>query len=1560
MGTITRALVLCVAVVLVGCAEPREAFQCATSDQCTHAGQVGTCESTGFCSFDDRGCPSGKRYGESAGDDLSGECVVNPNGDFIVASAAAINHVTIAVSFSQAPDSTEAVNLANYSVDGLTLVGPPTLTGSIVTIPTVEQADTTYTVTVSNISRASDDAPLWMGSATFKGRPEFKVVSAASATNGLAQVTFSGPPDLATAMALSSYSIPGLTLSGTPIVVGNTVTLVTSPQSATSYTVTVSNIVRAGDAEALTASSASFTGRLGFNVVSAAAPNSATVVVTFDAPPNATQAATLANFSIPGLTLSGVPVVAGNTVTLTTSPQASQTYTVTVSNVTRGSDAEPLIIAARNFSGVNTFNVASAAPSTSNNVQVTFDAPPNATQAGTLANYSIPGLAPTAVSYPGTGSVVTLTVPAMAATTYTVTVNNVTRATDAEPLANKMATFTGRPKFNVVSATSLSSTSMRITFDGPPSATNGVVLGNYSVNNGLALSGTPAISGNTVTITTATQSAVTYTVTVSGVTRSGDNEPLLANSTTFTGRTSFNVVSASAISSTSVAVTFDGPPGAGATTAANYSIPTLTVSNATYPGTGNVVTLTTAPQTGGMYTLTVNNVTRTGDLEALTAKSATFNGRLPFNVTMAQATLSTQVQVTFSAAPNATQAGNVNNYFISGLAISAVSVTGSVATLTTAAQANQSYTVVVSNVTRGIDGELLTTNSFTFTGRTPFNVSSATPVTSTSVAVTFSGPPGAGATTAANYSIPGLAVSAAAYPGTGNVVTLTTAAQSSTSYTLTVDNVTRTGDVEPLTNKTATFTGRLPFNVTGAAATLNTRITVTFDGTPVSGMANTASNYVLSGGLAVTSVNYPGTGNTVTVNTSAQTGGTNYTVTVNNVTRTDGEALTVKTANFTGRSAFNVTGATSVGNTSLSVTFSATPGTGATTLGNYMITAGSLSLSGTPVVSGNTVTLTTSTQSAGSSYTISVANVLRSGDNEPLTNASATFTGKAGFNVASAASVNHNTMSVTFDATPVITEAQTEANYTFSGGLTTNGAPVLVGNTVTIPTSTQAGQLYTVTVNNVHRAGDNFPLSVNAANFTHTLFNVTSAVSTSTHSVDVTFDAPPNSGQATTMSNYAFSGGVVPTGTPVLNGSTVTIPTSDQVSGTLTVTVSNVTRGSDGTILSNNMATFAGRTPFTISAMSTSSGAMSVTYSDPPQVTPASTNSNYSVSGLTLSNPSLSGNTVSFTTTAQVATTYTVMVSNVLRASDNEPLTVNTASFAGTALSTPVVTNVVVQSTNVQGSGANGTTFYNVGTATVIITGSEFTGVSCPSGVTLDDTNNIGTPVSTPATSCTVDSGTQITATFPSGIRSSYGGWNVKVTNAVGTNTTSTVKLVVKAGLLVSEILTHAGGGNGADHEFLELYNPTASALNLSTLGVRLHVRTQGGTNTQLALTYTRTTIPSRGFFLITSTGSNNSDRWDGFQDAQYNSATADLVDNGGVYISLSTTANVRPLDKVGWGTQVANGFEGTALPNISPTFSVSRKPNSSDASTDTDANATDFNPQTTIISPKNSLGQAP
>jgi hypothetical protein len=107
--------------------------------------------------------------------------------------------------------------------------------------------------------------------------------------------------------------------------------------------------------------------------------------------------------------------------------------------------------------------------------------------------------------------------------------------------------------------------------------------------------------------------------------------------------------------------------------------------------------------------------------------------------------------------------------------------------------------------------------------------------------------------------------------------------------------------------------------------------------------------------------------------------------------------------------------------------------------------------------------------------------------------------------------------------------------------------------------------------------------------------------------------------------------------------------------------------------------------------------------------------------------------------------------------------------------------------------------------------------------VRLDDKDALEGNVNTRSSDCSVVSDTQIIATFPAGIRTNGStGWNILVTNAAGTSSTSAVRFVPVAGLLISEVFPGASGL--ADHEFVELYNPTEISIDAAALIVRLHI----------------------------------------------------------------------------------------------------------------------------------------
>lgn len=64
--------------LLAACGPTTEAFTCEGDAQCLDGVRAGACEASGFCSFPDASCPSHKRYGEYAAEDLAGACVDVP------------------------------------------------------------------------------------------------------------------------------------------------------------------------------------------------------------------------------------------------------------------------------------------------------------------------------------------------------------------------------------------------------------------------------------------------------------------------------------------------------------------------------------------------------------------------------------------------------------------------------------------------------------------------------------------------------------------------------------------------------------------------------------------------------------------------------------------------------------------------------------------------------------------------------------------------------------------------------------------------------------------------------------------------------------------------------------------------------------------------------------------------------------------------------------------------------------------------------------------------------------------------------------------------------------------------------------------------------------------------------------------------------------------------------------------------------------------------------------------------------------------------------------------
>jgi hypothetical protein len=76
---VKAASLILATVLLAGCGNDDHVYFCAVRQECTLKTTTGYCEETGFCSFPDRSCPSGRRYGDYAAPDYAGECVITPS-----------------------------------------------------------------------------------------------------------------------------------------------------------------------------------------------------------------------------------------------------------------------------------------------------------------------------------------------------------------------------------------------------------------------------------------------------------------------------------------------------------------------------------------------------------------------------------------------------------------------------------------------------------------------------------------------------------------------------------------------------------------------------------------------------------------------------------------------------------------------------------------------------------------------------------------------------------------------------------------------------------------------------------------------------------------------------------------------------------------------------------------------------------------------------------------------------------------------------------------------------------------------------------------------------------------------------------------------------------------------------------------------------------------------------------------------------------------------------------------------------------------------------------------
>lgn len=575
------------------------------------------------------------------------------------------------------------------------------------------------------------------------------------------------------------------------------------------------------------------------------------------------------------------------------------------------------------------------------------------------------------------------------------------------------------------------------------------------------------------------------------------------------------VVSAEPITDHIVNVKFSEPVDLStAQDIANYSIsPSIGINAAVLQADLQTVQLTTDAQVfGANYTVTVNNVQDTVGNPIGVNNSAVFTGIDTTTPTLVSAAPvnDTTITVIFSEALESATAQNPANYNISPeLLVTSAALQADQKTilLTTSSKQTKdtSYTVTATGVTDIHGNAVNEGNTAIFTGidTTPPQLASAIPVDDTTVNVIFNEPVDAvSAQTAANYSIsPSLAVTGAVLQGDRITVLLTTERQTwETNYTVTASSILDLAGNQITGNNSASFVGldNAPPTVVSAAAVNDTTVDILFSEIMDASTAQTSANYSISGGLEFSNPVLLADGKTVRLTTAKQAYQTAYTVTVTGVLDLVGNPIgsTGNSAIFNGVDSTppKIEFASNINYNTVNLVFSETiDQETAQTLANYAISPDLQVFAALLQSDGVTVQLTTSAQTGGTEYSVTVMNVRDlSGNSIGKYGGTANFFGITPPNsgnplVLSAGAPDNSTVEIKVNATMDPVTAQTASNYSISPDLPVTGA-VLKGDGVTVrlTTVTQiSGSAYTVIVSNVQDIyGSIVDISSNTATFT--------------------------------------------------------------------------------------------------------------------------------------------------------------------------------------------------------------------------------------------------------------------------------------------------------------------------------------------------------------------------------------------------------------------------------------------------------------------------------------------
>lgn len=167
----------------------------------------------------------------------------------IVVLASAITNTSVLVEFSEELDESTDILVANYSINGLQVLGVErTDNATMYRLNTTEQMDIQYVLIVNNVKdKAGNVIDVLNNSVVFRGIPAagsggFRPIRAYATKTNTVRIEFSQNLDFSTALIKENYSIIGLSILGVDKITENTVELITSNQSALVYVITLTGI----------------------------------------------------------------------------------------------------------------------------------------------------------------------------------------------------------------------------------------------------------------------------------------------------------------------------------------------------------------------------------------------------------------------------------------------------------------------------------------------------------------------------------------------------------------------------------------------------------------------------------------------------------------------------------------------------------------------------------------------------------------------------------------------------------------------------------------------------------------------------------------------------------------------------------------------------------------------------------------------------------------------------------------------------------------------------------------------------------------------------------------------------------------------------------------------------------------------------------------------------------------------------------------------------------------------------------------------------------------------